>query len=161
MRTTSVLFVVTAFASMTISASGVPVQEEQYRAKYGRYSPAFHAQPSEKPVATPACCGTLPAVHPLRQASLLEEKYRAKTGRYSPAGEWDAKAAHAQLAKNGENCRVQQQCPIKASVSPAAGTAALQIAKYGRSFPVRPQSDLQVASTHSEPCEHACCQQAE
>lgn len=44
MRTILVLIAVTLCTSITAAAAGVPLREEQYRAKYGRYTPAFEAR---------------------------------------------------------------------------------------------------------------------
>jgi len=144
MRSTFGLLVISALASLTLLAR-VPVQ----------------ARRADAPVETPVCGLSLPGVRPLSPVSVLDQKYRAKFGRYSPAGEAQAKTAQEKLAGHMATRRAQQQCPISAAGAPSAGTAAVQIAKYGRSFPVRRQSAAVVASAHTEPCEHACCQQAE
>ncbi|MFN0104673.1 MAG: hypothetical protein ACKV2U_21615 [Bryobacteraceae bacterium] len=110
MKTTMVLFVATMFASMTMATAGVPLAEEQYRAKYGRYTPAYEARLKSAPAAktpigtenaVPDCCRSLQArdqrANGVGNAILTEERNRVKYGRYSPAKEAQVKAALVEL----------------------------------------------------------------
>lgn len=140
MKTTLVLFAVTMFTSMTITAADVPLREEQYRAKYGRYTPAFEAQRRANPatatdeIATPDCCRTLRAAQ--SQNAIAEEFKRAKYGRKSPAGEAQALASKEEVAAHAFTCRTLHHCPL-------------------------PPVTAAIPSRQAEPCEHACCQVAE
>jgi len=65
-------------------AAGAPLREEQYRAKYGRYTPAYEARLKETPAASiiPDCCRSLQARHEKANggsnAILAEERSRVK-----------------------------------------------------------------------------------
>ncbi len=169
MKPTMILFVATMLASLTMAA-GVPFQEQQYRAKYGRYTPAYEAKlKSEQAVIAPIqiendvpdCCRTLNA----GKVDLAEERNRVKYGRYSPAKEVEVQAAQLALLKHVRACRVLDRCPVPTATLPTVATLsnrnAQSIAKYGRVFPAKKATVAVVAARHTEPCEHACCQDTE
>lgn len=169
MKSTLILLVVTMLASFTMSA-GVPFQEQQYRAKYGRYSPAYEAklkteQATMAPIqienAVPDCCRILQA----GKVDFAEERNRVKYGRYSPAKEAEVQAAQLALLKHAQACRALESCPLPTATQPTVTTLsnrdARSIAKYGRVFPAMKATVAVVTAKHIEACEHACCQDTE
>jgi len=175
MKTNLMVILVTMVSSMTTVAADAPLREQQYRAKYGRFTPAYEAQlkavPANEPSepSTPECCHSLrPAPqHKVesRSAIIAEERNRVKYGRFSPAKEAQVRAAADDLANHALACRKLNQCPISADTSSAAGSLtssdARSLMKYGKIFGKSPKAILVSASRSTEPCEHPCCQHAE
>ena len=170
MRTTLVIFAGAFLTSMAMGAVDGQISEEQYRAKYGRYTPVHEArlkaaQPAktqtEDEQAVPGCCQSLHQSDRLTggtraaavNASLVEERNRVKYGRYSPAKEAQVNTAREELAMHGRKCRELGQCPLMPAAQTAATPAvavisasdARSLAKYGRVFPVPKQQSAEAA----------------
>lgn len=158
MRTTMIPIVGMIFTAMTMMAADGPSQEERYRAKYGRYTPAYEARMAAKPSAPivaeaiPACCRSLHASQ--LRPTLAEEGNRVKYGRYSPAGEALARVAMADTETHGRACLGLDQC-AKAAIT---SDEARSLAKSGRAFGRKVAPIAFAAARHFDPCEHACCQ---
>ena len=171
MKTTLVLFTV----AISMLAADGPSREEQYRAKYGRYTPAYEARLQSERAATapielknsiPDCCRTLQAGEKRANgggnAILAEERNRVKYGRYSPAKEAAVKTEAAKIAIHGQKCRVLGQCPLPTEAPPAVAVVsnddARLRAKFGRVFGVKEPRPAVSRTMPMESCEHACCQ---
>src|SRR5215212_898374 len=116
-----VLFTATMFASLTMTAALAPSREEQYRAKYGRYTPAYEATVDAKPSknAVPDCSGPFEA--------------SVNGGSNEVVAEARVQAARVELARHSRVCRVLDHCPLPLKTLPAASShEARSIAKYGR-----------------------------
>jgi hypothetical protein len=169
MKRTMIQIAVTMITSLIISAD-VPFQEQQYRAKYGRYTPAYEAKLKSEPTAksflqieevAPDCCRNLHTA----QIDLAEERNRAKYGRYSPRKEAQVRAAQVELAGHVRACRVLERCPLPAATLPAPAALSIgeaqSLAKYGRVFAAQKATVAVVAARHTKRCEHACCKDTE
>ena len=164
------MILIAAMITSLTMAAGVPFQEQQYRAKYGRYSPAYEAKLMTEPTAKsplqieevgPDCCRNLHSA----QVDLAEERNRVKYGRYSPRKEAQVRAMQVDLAGHVRACRVLDRCPLPTATLPAVAALSIRdaqsLAKYGRVFPAQRSTVAAVAARHTEPCEHACCQDTE
>lgn len=165
----TMILIATMITSLTMAA-GVPFQEQQYRAKYGRYTPAYEAKLMTEPTAKSPlqleeeaadCCRNLHTA----QVDLAEERNRVKYGRYSPRKEAQVRAVQVELAGHVRACRVLDRCPVPTArplaVAALSTRDAQSLAKYGRVFPAQKATVAVVAAGHTEPCEHACCKDTE
>ena len=153
---------------MTISAADAPVREEQYRAKYGRFAPAYESQLKAVPAveltdpSTLVCCSSLrPAPHHKIESTNAirdEERNRVRYDRYLSAKEAQVKAAKDDLAIYALACRKLNQCPLAVDkhspVGQLSSNDARSLTKYGRTFENSQSAISNSESRSPEPCEH-------
>lgn len=153
----TIIFVAALFTSAAIASANPQLSEEQYRAKYGRYSPAHEKRLKSTQAANaqdPAVCCR--SIHSPGQIPDSEARYRAKYGVNSPAEEARQNAAQKELAAHLAKCVELGECPrmpvLESAAAPVSPIEARLQAKYG--LPAKRPEPVQPAA----PCEHACCQ---
>ena len=169
MKTVQILLAATICTSLTMMAAQIPFGEQQHKAKFGRYTPAFEAQLKMAPatsaaVEAPECCKNkaISGATAVRGNSVMtEERSRAKYGRYTPAREQADKVLNAEIATHELKCQTLNHCPQPARTAnenePNPGNVRI-IAKYFQIVTEQPRQETVVETAHAEPCRHSCCQ---